>query len=351
MAGILNQYICTVPFNYLEIHSGNIYGCCPSWLPISYGTSDNLSEVWNGDPITKVRESVLNGSYEYCNKTDCPHLSRLIHTKFPTEVFILKSANLNLYRSGPSRLNFAFDRSCNFSCPSCRNESVMANSVDIGNIQRILDDTISTFGSTVTFIYLSGACDPFASKTFREFLKTFDPIRFPKLKNIHIHTNGSLLNEELWSELESVHPYIKTIEISIDATTKDTYEKIRRGGKWDTLLSNLQFIATIPTVREKFFDFVVQDSNYKEMESFYKMINKLPHHKRSKVTIYYGKLLNWGTFTDDEFLQKQIWGEHHPLFADFLIELKKVGYLYNSTNNMNDIIEKYKLKPIPSRLI
>ena len=348
---ILNKYICTVPFSYLEIHGSTVYGCCPSWLSVPYGSSTELEKIWNGEIISKVQQSVLDGSYQYCDKKLCPHLSKLICTGIKTENFIEKEFYSNSHLDGPIRLNFAFDRSCNFECPSCRNEFIMASTDELIYIKKIMQSVSITFGETVKYIYLSGSCDPFASKTFREFLINFDPTLFPKLNNIHIHTNGSLLNEKFWNEIKNVHPYIKTIEISVDSSTKETYEKIRKGGNWDILIQNLKFIESIPTINRKFYDFVVQDTNYKEMLSFYDIINNLPNHKKNKSIVYYGKILNWGTFTDEEFLQKQIWGEHHPMFNDFLIELKKIGFLYNSINNMNDIIEKYNLNPTVNRLI
>ena len=65
---ILNKYICTVPFSYLEIHGSTVYGCCPSWLSVPYGSSTELEKIWNGEIISKVQQSVLDGSYQYCDK-------------------------------------------------------------------------------------------------------------------------------------------------------------------------------------------------------------------------------------------------------------------------------------------
>ena len=76
--------------------------------------------------------------------------------------------------------------------------------------------------------------------------------------------------------MKSVHPFVKSCEISIDAATQDTYEnKTRIGGKWETLLKQLDFIINIPTINSYIFSFVVQDSNYKEMYDFSQLINNL----------------------------------------------------------------------------
>ena len=345
---ILDNYVCVVPFIYMEIHSKHVYGCCPSWMPQPYGTTDKLDEVWNGEIATKTRESVLDGSYSYCDKNKCPHLSQLINLNYPTENFIQKSNFKDKY-NGPNRLNLCFDRSCNLSCPSCRNEFIIAKDEEIESIDNIMNSISKTFKNTASMIYISGSSEPFASKTFKKFLKNVNLELFPNIHNIHIHTNGLLLDEKMWNQIENSHKYIKTIEVSIDAATKETYEKIRRGGNWEKLIENLKFISSIPTIGGKWYSFVVQDTNYKEMKMFYDLISDLPHSNRN-YNIYFGKIANWGTYTDEEYLVKQIWNEKHENFQDFLKELAKVAIKFRSTNNMNDIIDKYKLNK-PTSLI
>ena len=348
MTNILNNYVCTVPFSYLEIHKNDCFCCCPSWVPEKFGTTDDLENVWNSDMANKIRKSVLDGTYKYCDKINCPNLSQLIHTEIASNLFIKKEFFTE--SEGPTRLNLSFDRSCNLSCSSCRKDIIMANSDELKENKIIIDNISNTFGKTVTSIYISGAADPFASKTFRDFLINFDSNLFPKLREIHIHTNGLLLDKNMWNQLVNVHKYIRTIEISIDAATEETY-KIVRGGNWQKLLENIYFISNIRTISKKIFSFVVQDTNYKEMKLFYDLISNLPFNPKNNFNVYFGKILNWETYTNDEFLTKQIWNENHPEFDNFIKEFKEVGILYNSTNNMYNIIEKFKLIPNKKNLI
>ena len=108
----------------------------------------------------------------------------------------------------------------------------------------------------------------------------------------------------MWESMPNVHKYIKTCEISIDAATKDTYEnKTRIGGNWDTLINNLKYINTIKTLNSIKTSFVVQYSNYNEMAEFYKVIRNIFGIRAS---IYFGRIINWGTFSEDVFVSKQI---------------------------------------------
>jgi MoaA/NifB/PqqE/SkfB family radical SAM enzyme len=342
---ILKKYVCTTPFTYLELHKHGVYSCCPSWLPNKVGSLENINDIWGSKELTEVQESIIDGTYKFCSKTQCPYLAQLITEGVKHPVFTEKNRfNLNEFKNGPTNVNFAFDRSCNLSCPSCRNFAIMANGEEIEFIDETIDKITDKFGPSIKMIYLSGTSDPFASKSFRKFLTNFDKTKFPNVNHIHLHTNGLLLNQKMWDNLSNIHDIINTLEVSIDASTKETYEIVRRGGDWDILMKNLDFISTLK-LDKKNISFVVQDTNYKEMEAFYIMITK-KFNKR--INVFFNKITNWGTYTDGEFLIKQIWNENHPEFNLFLKELNKINKRYNCTHNMHDIVEKHLPKKINS---
>jgi pyruvate-formate lyase-activating enzyme len=136
---ILKQYICTTPFVYLEVHKGGVHSCCPSWLPNKICSLEDIDKAWRSEELKKVQESILDGSYKYCSKTECPYLSELLITGSKPKGFIDKTNfNINDYKKGPTNINFAFDRSCNLSCPSCRNVAIMADGTEL----EFIDDTI-----------------------------------------------------------------------------------------------------------------------------------------------------------------------------------------------------------------
>jgi MoaA/NifB/PqqE/SkfB family radical SAM enzyme len=151
----------------------------------------------------------------------------------------------------------------------------------------------------------------------------------------------------MWNSLSHIHDLIKTIEISIDAANEDTYKIVRRGGNWQTLLDNLNFISTIK-LHNKNVSFVTQDTNYMEMEDFYILMNKI---FKNNINVFFNKITNWGTYTPAEYSIKQIWNESHPEFKMFLQQLNKINKKYMCTHNMHDIIEKHKLQKKLSNII
>ena len=133
--------------------------------------------------------------------------------------------------------------------------------------------------------------------------------------------------------MSNIHPYVKSCEISIDASRKETYEKVRLGGKWETLIENLHFINTIPTLEQINLSFVAQKENYKEMSEFVEMVNKIFRNK--KVLIYFYKVANWGTFSEQQYNEIKVWDNEHLLYNEFKIEVEKLKKYHNVVHNFN----------------
>lgn len=335
----LKKYFCTVPFKNLEIHTNVCFACCPSWLPNKIETSEvPLKEVWNSTPMTDIRESIIDGSFKYCDKELCPYLSKLINfgeTSGPVQLKTESTPKSPFLNEGPKVLVMNFDRTCNYKCPSCRVDLIVEDKKGIQRVEKTIEEIDSFYSKDVKTLYITGSGDPFISVGFRNYLRNFDPKKYPKLKSIHFHTNASMWNKEMWDSMPNIHKYVHTCEISIDAGTKETYEnKTRLGGNWENLLNNLKFISTLPISVKT--SFVVQDSNYMEMETFYNLMYSIFY---KKVNVFFGKITNWGTFSEGEFKLKQVWDETHPEHQLFKKEFNKIWKNKNLFHNLYEFID------------
>lgn len=338
-----SKLICATPFGYTEVFDDKQFLCCPGWLKEDIYETNNIKDNFNSKKSQEIRKSILDGSYKYCDENQCPHLSALKQDKFIDKRFVLKTKeSLDRYKpiSQINMVNFCFDRSCNLQCPSCRNELINYLGKDRGGVNDKLRQVNDELSQTIKRLYLSGSADPFFSKSFRQFLIDFDPTKYPNMERIHIHTNGILWTEQLWDRMKTIHPFVKTCEISIDAATKHTYEKIVRiGGNWDTLITQLNFIIQIPTISDYIFSFVVQDSNYKEMFGFYELIKNINKVTNKNINIFFNHITNWGTYSETEYLLKDISNPNHELHEDFLIQLYKIHNQKNVSHNFNHLLE------------
>ena len=343
----LKNYICGVPFNNLEIHDNVCFVCCPSWLPNKVELNEiPLKDVYNSEPFQEIRESILDGSFKYCNKELCPFLSKLVNYGIPSGPIKLKEANKGLKKivknNTPDSLLMNFDRTCNYKCPSCRVDLIVENSEGIKRVEKRIEDIDKYYSKHVKTLYITGSGDPFVSVGFRNYLRNFNPKKYPKLKSIHLHTNASMWNKEMWDSMPNVHKYVQTCEISIDAGTKDTYEnKTRLGGNWENLMNNLKFISTLPINVKT--SFVVQDSNYMEMELFYNLMYSI---FGNNVNVFFGKITNWGTFSEGEFKLKKVWDTEHPEHELFKKEFNKIWKNSNLFHNLYEFIEPNTIKTL-----
>jgi MoaA/NifB/PqqE/SkfB family radical SAM enzyme len=336
----LKNYTCNVPFTSLEIHNNVCFVCCPSWLPNKVELSEiPLKDVYNSEPIIDIRNSILDGSFKYCDKELCPYLSKLVNYGVASGPVRLKEDSIQynsfVKSNTPEYLVMNFDRTCNYKCPSCRVDLIVESSQGIKRVEKTIEDIDNYYSEHVKTLYITGSGDPFVSVGFRNYLRNFNPEKYPNLNSIHLHTNASMWNKEMWDSMPNVHKYVHSCEISIDAGTKDTYEnKTRLGGDWGNLINNLKYISTLPVSVKA--SFVVQDSNYMEMEIFYNLMYSI---FGKRVEVFFGRITNWGTFSDGEFKIKEVCNTEHPEHQLFKNEFNKIWKNQNLFHNLYEFID------------
>src|SRR5262249_47639928 len=115
------------------------------------------------------------------------------------------------------------------------------------------------------FLYLSCATEPLMNKQFADFVRVTGEYHVPFTS---FCTNGQLLTEHVVDAC--IDARISEIIFSIDGATADTYEAIRRGGKWDRLCQNMEMLRSIkrragkrdPAVR---INFTCMQTNIQEL--------------------------------------------------------------------------------------
>ena len=329
------EYKCTAPFSYSEITNDGQYLCCPGWLPIDVKDSNNFKSNFYNSKSKEIRESILDDSYKFCKENLCPHLSSFKKGNIPS-AFKHKS-NTIFQKPDLKWLTFGFDLSCNLGCPSCRSEFINFVGERRIEMDKILDNVVEQLGNDLEGLSICGGAEPFFSKTMMRFMKEFDDTKFPNLKQIHLHTNGTLWNKNSWKAISKIHRYISTCEISMDAGTKEVYNIVRLGGDWDKLMNNIDFVLTISTIKSIKFSFVVQQRNYKDMYNFYNLIHEKMKKSNKKFTIFFNPIVEWGEFKQqDNFKEQEIHNPSHKEYHLFLEELLKVHRRPNVSHSFSD---------------
>lgn len=263
------NYICTQPFTYAAVFSNYVDICCDMWHTAGHVENSNVEDAWHSLKFQEFRNSILDGNYKYCSLR-CPHLNTLV-TKGESWCFVKKEdINLEDFRNPTLKhVKLCDNETCNLRCLTCRTDFKK------GNAYTTLKHLEELKKLGVERVDVMGSGEPLAISSVKHWLRSFNCSDYPKLKQIHIHSNGQLFTREMYESFsEDAKRLIKSVEISIDAASKETYEKIRRGGSWEKLMTNLNFLVNL-NLKEYHFSYVVQKENYQELDQFYEIVKNL----------------------------------------------------------------------------
>lgn len=323
-----NGYICRLPFEYAELtSSGEISVCC--YLPKNLGNVNRspFSRVWNSYFARKLRASMLDGSFRYCDKRLCrsmqsldANLVRIDRVEGPRLKEIVQDMKVSL-EGNLKTLSLGNDYSCNLECPSCRTGMRKMNKDEIQEQWDRYIEIMTTVGPQLEMIHIAGDGDAFSSQFYDRVIRKTDWDRFPNLK-IGFQTNGIALTEKKWNGLpENVRSRVAYVGISIDGATAPTYEKLRLGGKFDSLLKNIEFLAAMPERGTYGFplnlNMIVQASNYQEIVA---LVELGKSYGVDSVGFTY--IRDWGTFPEGEYERHAVHLPHHPEHKQLLEILK-----------------------------
>lgn len=290
-----NSCGCDTPFHVLWAGSrGMTRLCdCPEFLDIDCGRMgiSEPDQIW-GSPLAKIiRLSVINHTYTFCSETLCGKMKG----KWINKEMLPRMENKET-KDHPQTIIVGNDRVCNLCCPSCRNSVYVKNNtaeeaVNAAGTQSLLK---SGWLERADDLILGSSGETFLSKYYKQIL--YDGIG--KRNSIFIMTNGILFTPQEWEKLEGKYERIG-FSVSVDAANRETYEKLRRGGNFDRLMKNMEFLSALRKSGKVDFvtvNMIVQNANYKEIPEFIRWAKSKGFDRVSL-----SHIRNWGTFTDAEF--------------------------------------------------
>jgi sulfatase maturation enzyme AslB (radical SAM superfamily) len=300
--------LCPRPKDTILIDKqGSCYACeCTSWLPQSIGNLQikSLGEIIGSDMHQHLQSSITDGTYRYCNEHQCSYLK--------------SGAVLHGQPDRIQHLRLAIDDSCNLRCPSCRKGMIFHKEGSAYNLGIRLADRINEWLYNYEHpiqVHIGSDGDPFASHVYRHFME-----QTPERDNIKysILTNALML-KEFAPRVPYVIRNLNELGVSIDGASKDTYEKMRLGGRWEKINENLEYISELKDKHGfKFImHFVVQKNNYHEMEDIVMLGEKYNADR-----VWFSRIQDWNTWGN--FSEHNIFSVQHPQHSDYRIQLDKL---------------------------
>lgn len=312
----LKTRFCANPFRQLETaQTGLAYVCCPVWLPTPIGTLEmDPTALWSSEDAKKIRDSIVDGSFRFCSHIHCPSISG---RTLPSRESVEAKKHIERHKSGastlPEHLILSHDKSCNLSCPSCRTSLYGANSKKQAKLDALTEHTLVPLMKGAKSVLITGSGDPFGSKHFRNLIKRLNNGEFPDLR-IDLISNGQLWDMRAWNDLR-LNGRVQSAEVSIDATTSETYQFVRRGGNFDRLLDNLAFIRDLRQsgeIAHFAVSMVVQARNFREMVDFVRLGERF-----SADRIIFNMIRQRDIFGREEFVEAFVGDPAHPEYGSF----------------------------------
>lgn len=274
--------LCDRPWNGMSIdRKGRIFIChCEGWLPFSVGhilEFESIEEVYNSSAAKCIQETILNGTYEFCDTVHCPVTHPIVDT-------INDKVEYDYY------IEFGIDESCNLKCPSCRPNIIFHDN------NHIYDERLKWIGQLNKWInkspdkrfkiMIGGNGEPFASPIYLKFFEN----NFQANVIYNIRTNATLVKRHI--DNLKILPNLKRVEVSIDAASREIYEQVRQPAKWKTLQENIDYLITLRQKYNFYFvgNFVIQRANLDDVLPFVKWC------RERNIIPCFTILQNWASF-------------------------------------------------------
>ncbi len=315
---------CKTMLNHMEVGTDGIaICCCSTFIHHSLGkiTDQSPNRLWNSAIHKILCLSNVNRTYSFCRKDMCP---LFIGRKDCEKVDI--NEPYEKMSENPTTVAVGFDGTCNLKCITCRKDYYIAGREEQCKLNRIKDVILNNILPYCDFYISAGNGETFMGKQYLELLDNTK-----KVKWIRLLTNGLLFNEKNWNRLVNNTNARIMMTVSIDAASADTYRKIR-GGDFKVLKKNMEYAAELRKTGELTylrFNFVVQRENYLEIPEFIKWGKELNVDE-----VFFTKILNWGTYSSDEFENISMMEEDGVTPKD---DLKKILQLPIINDNIVDM--------------
>jgi len=340
--GITTGFFCPRPFYNISIHTGgSVYPCCPNWVKFEIGklrSPGQLMKLWNSSIFSSYRKNMLKTSIgSVCRNDRCPFLlnndlpTRLNSNKidkyvpdlFPEWVMNDQDIMNALQNEStfldykPKSLDICIDERCNLYCTICRKERIVNLTPSQERVLETVKQIIHEIGPSLRFINLANG-EAFFSPFSLGLLKSMKKSEFPLLE-IDTVTNGQLLTPLIWNTLGEGKEFIRSIDVSVDAASEATYNKIRRGGSWSKLLDNLQFISSLrqnKKITRFTMSFVITADNFREMLKFISLARDL---KADRIIFIDLKPIKG---MELDYISSAVHLKGHPFYKEFLEIIK-----------------------------
>lgn len=343
----LNERFCWSGLTFAILTGYKKEDLSPEFMPcfrVLQCGANPKGESWTSDDWVEFRKSLIDGSFKYCQKNQCPNIvagwlpkkSECNHE----EVKKLIDGDFN-YIPNIDELHFSYDFHCNLECHSCRLEVKHNTKARNLELDEMYNKNIAELVKKAKHLCLSGCGEAVISPHSKKVLQSLSKEENPELA-VELRTNVYSLNQKTWDGIGTGKEVIKHIAASIDSCSKELFEKLRYPAKWDVVLENLGFIQSLRNNGEiDMFEFhvVVQKDNLDELIDIIKLAAK---YDADVVT--FSKIVNWRDMPESEYQDINPFWYNNPNHSKLIQIIEEIKQIRDEIENGNSDKIKNKKK-------
>lgn len=232
---------CNAPSTSLYLDQmGDVRACCQNAeYPLGNITANSLREIWDGARTGALREALTRSDFtlgcQFCRWQMAEENEALVYAR--------SFDHLSIPSSGPEwpqQLELSLSNACNLQCVMCNGDwssSIRTHREGRAPLPVVYDEAffaeLAEFLPHLKIVKLLGG-EPFLGK---ESLRVLDMLVEQGLTpEVHVTTNGTQWSSRVERIMESLPMHVI---VSLDGCDKETYESIRLGSDFDTVIQNL----------------------------------------------------------------------------------------------------------------
>lgn len=221
---------------------------------------NTMSEIFNSEAAKRFRQTLIDGTYDYCNEENCPYMANNI-----LESQLIEIDEMPEY---PEIISLAYDRRCNYHCTCC--VSRCDEKMDPVVLEKIENEIRAALPYVKSFS-ANGLGEFFVSDSMMRLVSEWRPEKIEEAE-FTLETNGSLFNEENWEKIKNIGDVNLNVALTVHSFDEAAYQYLSGTKiKIDRIIENLKFVKKLREEGKINFleiAMVMQERNFRTLPDF-----------------------------------------------------------------------------------
>lgn len=221
---------------------------------------NTMEEVYNSEAARRFRQTLIDGTYDYCNEENCPYMANNI-----LESQLIEIDEVPRY---PESISLAYDKRCNYHCTCCISRSDEKMNP---KIQEKIEKEIRTALPYVKVLSGNGLGEFFVSDSIMKMVSEWKPEDAEEAQ-FDLETNGSLFNRKNWEKVKNIGDVKLNVSLTVHSFDEAAYQYLSGSAiRMDTVIENLKFVKELRDkgiINHLELATVVQERNFRMLPQF-----------------------------------------------------------------------------------